>query len=58
MSRAKTLFHYVLPSVCGQLCIFLFTIVDGIFVGRGVGETALGAVNIILPFILILFLLQ
>lgn len=54
MSRAKTLFHYVLPSVCGQLCIFLFTIVDGIFVGRGVGETALGAVNIILPFILIL----
>ena len=54
MSRAKTLFHYVLPSVCGQLCIFLFTIVDGIFVGRGVGETALGAVNIILPFVLIL----
>lgn len=54
MSQAKTLFHYVLPSICGQLCIFLFTIVDGIFVGRGVGEMALGAINIILPFIMAL----
>lgn len=54
MSQAKTLFHYVLPSICGQLCIFLFTIVDGIFVGRGVGEMALGAINIILPFIMVL----
>lgn len=54
MNQAKTLFHYVLPSICGQLCIFLFTIVDGIFVGRGVGEMALGAINIILPFIMVL----
>lgn len=54
MNQAKTLLHYVLPSICGQLCIFLFTIVDGIFVGRGVGEMALGAINIILPFIMVL----
>lgn len=50
----KKLLKLVLPSVLSQVCMFLFTIVDGIFVGNGVGATALGAVNIVLPYILIL----
>ena len=56
-SRMKKLLKLVLPSVLSQVCMFLFTIVDGIFVGNGVGATALGAVNIVLPYILILLAL-
>lgn len=52
-SRRKTLLHYVLPATLTNTCIFLFTIVDGIFVGRGVGTQALGAVNIAIPFTMI-----
>ena len=37
-----------------NVCYFLFTIVDGLlFVGNGVGETALGAVNVAMPFTMI-----
>ena len=32
---------------------FLFSVVDGIFVGNGAGIQALGAVNLALPFVLV-----
>lgn len=53
-SRAKTLTKYVLPTVLGNCAFFLFTIIDGIFVGNGVGTNALGAINLVMPFIMIL----
>ena len=49
----KNLIKYLIPSVIGQICFFLFTIIDGIFVGNGVGENALGAINICMPFVMI-----
>ena len=49
--KNKTLFHYTLPSVGGLCVTYLYNIVDGIFVGRGVGHLALAAVNITVPFI-------
>lgn len=52
-SRTKTLLKYVLPAILTNACIFLFTIIDGIFVGRGIGSSALGAVNIAMPFVMI-----
>ncbi|MGI6178137.1 MAG: MATE family efflux transporter [Eubacterium sp.] len=52
-SRTRTLLKYVTPSVLTNACFFLFTVVDGIFVGRGVGSDALGAVNIAAPLIMI-----
>lgn len=52
-SRVKLLFHYLIPSVLTNTCYFLFTVVDGIFVGRGVGSDALGAVNIAAPLVMI-----
>ncbi len=52
-TRRKTLFKYVIPSILSNTCIFLFTIVDGVFVGRGVGSDALGAVNIAMPVVMI-----
>lgn len=48
----KNLVKYLVPAVIGQLCFFLFTIVDGIFVGNGIGENALGAINICMPFVM------
>lgn len=52
-TRTKTLFSYVMPAVLSNACIFLFTVIDGIFVGRGVGSDALGAVNIAMPLVMI-----
>ncbi len=52
-SRGKTLARYVVPSILSQVSFFLFSIVDGVFVGNGVGTDALGAVNILFPFLMI-----
>ncbi len=49
--RKRTLIRYVVPSMMSNLCFFLFTVIDGIFVGQGVGTNAVGAVNLILPFL-------
>lgn len=52
-SRNKLIFHNVAPAILANACVFLFSVVDGIFVGQGAGVEALGAVNIALPFVLI-----
>ena len=52
-TRTKTLLQYVIPAILTNTCIFLFTIIDGIFVGNGVGMDSLGAVNIAMPFVMI-----
>lgn len=44
---------YAIPSIVGMTVSSFYTIIDGIFVGRGVGETALGAINIAFPFIML-----
>lgn len=51
--RTKKMIKYVLPTMLSNVCFFLFTVVDGIFVGRGVGTNGLGAVNLVLPFTMI-----
>ena len=51
--RARKLIKYVVPTMLGSISFFLFTIVDGIFVGRGVGTNALGAVNLVMPFVMV-----
>lgn len=52
-TRNKKLIQYVVPTILSSLSMFLFSIIDGIFVGRGVGTDALGAVNLAFPFIMI-----
>lgn len=49
--KAKTLCQYIFPAVGGLFVAFLYNVVDGILVGRGVGSAALGAVNIAVPYI-------
>lgn len=52
-NRRKLLGKYLIPTILSNLSIFLFTLVDGVFVGQGVGVDALGAVNLVFPYILI-----
>lgn len=42
--------RYIFPSISAMVVSFAYNVVDGMFVGQGVGETALAAVNITVPF--------
>lgn len=48
--RLKETLRYAMPSIISMLVTSLYIVVDGIFIGNGVGENALAAVNIALPF--------
>ncbi len=54
MLTKKSFLQYVIPSIGACLVTALYVVVDGIFVGRGVGANALAAVNIAWPFVAIL----
>lgn len=45
----KEFIKYAVPSVIGMMVSALYIVVDGIFVGRGVGASALASINIALP---------
>lgn len=49
--KTKSLFSYIFPALGGLFVTYLYNVVDGIFVGQGIGPAALGAVNIGVPFI-------
>lgn len=53
--KTSALFGYIFPAVGGLFVTYLYNVVDGIFVGQGVGSAALGAVNITVPFITFVF---
>lgn len=44
---------FAIPSVIGMVVSSLYNIVNGIFVGQGVGEMGLGTINIVYPFIML-----
>jgi putative MATE family efflux protein len=45
----KLLFRFSLPAITGMLVNALYNVVDRIFVGRGVGEIALGGLSLVMP---------
>lgn len=51
----KEFFKYVIPSVASMLVFCLYSIVDAIFIAKGVGEYAVAAVNISMPYSNIMF---
>lgn len=51
----KAFWRFIWPSVIAQWIFALYTMVDGLFVARGVSEVALSAVNIASPFVNFLF---
>ncbi|WP_087016491.1 MATE family efflux transporter [Thaumasiovibrio subtropicus] len=54
-SIGKALFKFAVPSTLAVWVFAMYTMVDGMFVGRGVGPEALAAVNLSMPFINIMF---
>ncbi|MGI6153675.1 MAG: MATE family efflux transporter [Christensenellaceae bacterium] len=51
----KQFLHYCIPTVLSLWVFSLYMMVDGLFVARGVGEMALSAVNLCMPFMQLLF---
>lgn len=47
--------QYIIPSIVSQIVFTIYTMVDAIFVARGVSARALAAVNISVPFMSFLF---
>lgn len=54
-SLRKQFFRFSTATVASLLVFSLYSIVDGLFVARGVGEYAMSAVNLSVPFINLLF---
>ena len=50
----KDLLRFTAPSVGGAVFVSIYGIVDGLFVSNCAGTTAFAAVNLIMPFIMIL----
>ena len=52
-SVGKLLFRFSIPAIIGMLVNALYTIVDGIFIGRYVGEDAFTGTSIVTPVMLV-----
>lgn len=48
-SVAKSFFQYFIPTLLGMMLMSVNIVIDGIFVGNGVGSVALASVNIAVP---------
>lgn len=57
MSLGKRFFKFVIPSIVSMWVFSMYTMVDGIFVSWGVGEHALSAVNLSMPYTSVVFTL-
>ena len=57
MNLVKKFFKFTIPSIVSMWIFSLYSMVDGIFVSWGVGEHALTAVNLSLPFVSLIFTL-
>ena len=55
MNLVAKFFKFTVPSIVSMWIFSLYTIVDGIFVAHGVGSHALGAVNLSMPFVSLIF---
>ncbi|WZL72977.1 MATE family efflux transporter [Clostridiaceae bacterium 35-E11] len=51
----KKFLNYLLPSISAMWVFSIYTMVDGIFVGKRVGPIAIAAVNLSMPFINTIF---
>lgn len=50
----KKLYRFVLPSIFMMVFISIYGVVDGLFVSNFVGKTAFAAINLVMPFIMVL----
>lgn len=54
----KSYFKYLIPTILTMILFSTYTMVDGIFVGQGVGAEGISAVNVAMPFITLTFSLS
>ena len=54
-SLTRQFFRFTIPTILSMVAFSLYTLVDGIFVAKGVGETALAAVNLSSPYNSVMF---
>ena len=57
MNLVRRFFKFTVPSIVSMWIFSLYSLVDGMFVAWGVGEHALTAVNLSLPFVSLVFTL-
>ena len=50
----KKLINFVMPSIGMMMFISIYGVVDGLFVSNFAGKTAFAAINLIMPFIMVL----
>ena len=50
----RKLLRFTLPSVIMMVCASIYGVVDGVFVSNFVGSDAFAAVNLIMPFLMVL----
>lgn len=51
----KKFLKYGIPSSFAMFISSLYTVLDGIFIGKGIGDEALAGVNLVLPITLMIF---
>lgn len=52
--KLSALLKFALPTIIGEVFMNIYSIIDGIFVTNLVGTDALSAVNIVMPFLMII----
>ena len=57
MKPLRLFFFAALPGAVSMLASALYQLIDGVFVGRFLGETAFAALNLAMPFVIINFAL-
>lgn len=57
-SIRKLFFYYFIPSLCAMIALSTYSTVDGIFVGKKLGESALAAISICWPVFPVLIALE
>ena len=52
--QTNTMKKYIIPAMISNTAFFLLTVVDGMFVGNGVGIDALGAISLTMPYVMVI----
>lgn len=52
--RYGTLLKFVFPSICMMVFTSIYGVVDGLFVSNFAGKTPFAAINLIMPFLMIM----
>ena len=50
----KKLFRFCIPSIIMMVFTSIYGVIDGLFVSNFVGKTSFAAINLVMPFIMVL----